>query len=682
MTSANTHDPKGEMKRAAARVLARGGTQSDVASLLYNGWGVKLDGYEPPKESARTPGMVEGIATNALQGVTFGYGDEAVGSIIGLLTGKGAQGGIDEYRAEMQKFNEANPGTALASEIGGGLLLGGTGAARTLGAKGAAMGLGGKMAMGGAVGGGAGAVYGSGNAEGGLSERAKGAVFGGVAGATVGTAIPVVGAAVGAAVKPVANVAAPWLDKMKRQPKGATASKSAREMAADAIARDYRGDWSAAEREMERLIKTGAPVTFADVVKANGDDLFKAATALRGPGKQRVIDEVMTRQADQPERIAARLFRSLRLGISNAYDAADDVLAQRKAVSQPLYERAYTQETKVTPELQKLLNHPRFQKAYDTGRLIASDEDLAGVGNSGALKVPPLAVDKSGKFVGQTIPVRALDYMKRGLDHAIEQAQKGQGGALDRQSARSLRKLLNDALDAVEDVPEYKRARSVWRGETEMLEALQMGKGGSPLSSATDVKAVRFVNRPPEVIKRELADLTPAEQEMYRLGAAQDIAEMLASLTAEAPDAAKKLGGKVYGNSVRQIEKRVRELFADPDMAEEFMDYVSAEARLSKTASNLPTRGSQTAGLQQGMADLSGRGGVMRQMADATITPLVSRAKTGWTEAISDEVANVALKGLNGPDELRMFFHSLKPVAPKYRPTASLVAGQQVSQVR
>lgn len=663
-----------EMMRSAARILANGGTKADVADYFYRGYGVRLAGYQPPVEK---PGPIRGYAMSALNGLTFGFGDEAVGSIIGLLTGEGAQGGRDDYRAELQKFGEANPVSSTIAEVGGAALL--TPLMGPAGLTGAGTSMGGRVATGAAVGGAAGAGFGAGTATGGLSERAKGAVVGGTLGAATGGALPVVGAVAGTVTKPVGRQFASWTERLRGAPKGTTASKAAREMVAEAIARDYGGSLEAAIREAERMIRTGAPVTLADIMKQNGDDLIKAATALRGPGKQRVVEEMLTRQADQGERIISRLFRSLKLGAENAYDAADDIMAGRKAAATPLYEQAFTQEAKVTPELAKLLSHPRFQKAYEYGRLIAADEDLAGVANKGALKVPPLAVDKNGKFVGQTIPVRALDYMKRGLDATIEQAGKSGAEPLDRQHARALRALLNKALDEVADVPEYVRARGVWKGETEMLEALQLGKGGAPLA-ATEVRTTRFVNKPPEVIRREMASLGPSEQELYKLGAAQDVAEFLASITADAPNAAKKLGGKLYGESQRQIEKRVRALFSDMDAADEFMDYVNAEARISRSTGNISQRGSQTAQLMQSMTDVAGKGTLTRA-AGTMVTALTDRARAGWTDAISDELANVALKGSAGGPELLAFLNSLRPHVPRYRPTAPLVAGQQAAQL-
>lgn len=663
-----------EMMRSAARILAQGGTKADVADYFYKGYGVRLNGYTP---EAETPSTVRGLSMNALQGLTFGFGDEAMGAMLGLLTGTGAGAGIDDYRAELQKFNDENPVKGFGAEIGGAAML-----APFIGGQNLPT-LAGRMWAGAKLGAAGGAAFGAGNAEGGLSERAKGAVFGAGLGLAAGALSPVLMFGGGTLLKPfVQNMQRhmAWTDRLRGRAVGSTASNTARRLAAEAISQDYGGDFAAIERELDRLVKTGAPVTFADLVKENGDQFFKAALALRGPGKQRAIEELMTRQADQGDRIAGKLFRTLRLGSENAYDAADDLMASRLSMSQRYYRAAHGREVPVPAEVVKLLNDPVGQKAYEAGRLLASHEDLFNAGNQGALKVPPLALDeKTGKFVGQTLPIRALDYMKRGLDELIEKAGGGES-SMGRQSARVWRKGLNDALDAI-DNPDWKKGRAIWRGQTEMAEALELGKGGGALT-AGGTASPRFTSKAPEIIAKELKGLTGGEREMYKLGAAQDVAEYLAQTTAEAPNAAGKMGGKMYGNSQRKIEKQVRALFDDQSAADEFMDYVNAEARISKVTGNLPTRGSQTAGLAEQMGELTGKGSALRTVADVTLTPILNRSRAGWTDAISDEVANVALKGLNGPDELRAFLASLKPVAPRSSRAVPVAVGQQAAQIR
>lgn len=78
------------------------------------------------------------------QGVTFGFGDE-LGGLGAVLGGKLAGSdksvkdlytrGRDSVREDIKAFSERNPNTALALELGGGLMSGGAGATKTFGSQ-------------------------------------------------------------------------------------------------------------------------------------------------------------------------------------------------------------------------------------------------------------------------------------------------------------------------------------------------------------------------------------------------------------------------------------------------------------------------------------------------------------------------------------------------------------------
>lgn len=153
----------------------------------------------PPAQAGTMPtpdGVTgRGLASSALQGLSFGFGDELAGALgavpAALTTGTSipeAYRGIrDIAREERKEFEGANPNVALASEVGGGLL-GGTGLIK------AGMAIpktiGGAVKQAGLLGG----VYGAGTSEQEtvpelLGDVAKGAVLGGV----TGGALPAIG---------------------------------------------------------------------------------------------------------------------------------------------------------------------------------------------------------------------------------------------------------------------------------------------------------------------------------------------------------------------------------------------------------------------------------------------------------------------------------------------------------
>lgn len=160
------------------------------------------------------PGMAETAARSAVQGLTFGLADESYGltqGIKGMVTGEGFSAGYDrgvkEFRGKEKAGREANPVTATAAEIAGGMGtgLGAMRAGATLMRGG--MGLGQMAAAGAGEGAIYGAISGAGNAEGGLDARLKGAQEGAVVGTAVGGAVPLVargvGTAIGKAVTPI-----------------------------------------------------------------------------------------------------------------------------------------------------------------------------------------------------------------------------------------------------------------------------------------------------------------------------------------------------------------------------------------------------------------------------------------------------------------------------------------------
>src|SRR5690606_1920727 len=129
------------------------------------------------------------VARAAGQGLTFGFSDELVGAARGAL-GRGAVGeGIRAEREALEEFGRERPVVRAGAELAGGATLGGAGSglARRLVPEGASRG----RALLGLIAGGAGggAAFGAGAAEGGLAERAEGALGGGVAGAVLAPAV-------------------------------------------------------------------------------------------------------------------------------------------------------------------------------------------------------------------------------------------------------------------------------------------------------------------------------------------------------------------------------------------------------------------------------------------------------------------------------------------------------------
>lgn len=157
----------------------------------------------PPTEAVKPPpGKLESLLRGGRAGATMGFGDELAGALDSVLSGfkEGAYTkGRDEARALDKAAKEANPGTYLAGELGGGLatsVIPGAGIVKGAG-------LGANIVRGA----GAGILSGIGNSEGqSAQEIARDAAVSGLAGGALGGVVgTVAGKLVGGATQRVEN---------------------------------------------------------------------------------------------------------------------------------------------------------------------------------------------------------------------------------------------------------------------------------------------------------------------------------------------------------------------------------------------------------------------------------------------------------------------------------------------
>lgn len=152
------------------------------------------------------------IADAAGQGVTLGFADELAGLLgaipAAISTGTGVvesyKGIRDAARENYQGYREANPGTALAAEVGGGLLTGGLGGGRALAGTAGRQMLGRAAATGAGMGAASGAGYSEADTVGGLAQDTA---LGGAIGGAAGFAFPAAGQALNAIGRRSASIA-------------------------------------------------------------------------------------------------------------------------------------------------------------------------------------------------------------------------------------------------------------------------------------------------------------------------------------------------------------------------------------------------------------------------------------------------------------------------------------------
>ncbi|NQX96146.1 MAG: hypothetical protein HRT64_14735, partial [Erythrobacter sp.] len=185
-----------------------------------------------------------GAVDSITQGMTFGFGDNLTALEAGIL-GRTPEGGWFDYsksfgdryddalkaeRGQQDKFREANPGTAIAGELLGGMVTGAglAGSGATLVGRTAGRHLLTRGAAGAAEGAAYGAAYGAGNADG--ADMGESIADGAKLGAAFGAAIPAIGSglrkgAQAMATRRAAKANAPSREALKNE--ASTAFKAA-----------------------------------------------------------------------------------------------------------------------------------------------------------------------------------------------------------------------------------------------------------------------------------------------------------------------------------------------------------------------------------------------------------------------------------------------------------------------
>jgi len=663
-------------------VLAGGGSEEDAVRWMeIEGQGAanlapSIRPFNPsqPQEVAEAEeiGMINGLGRRALQGISFGFGDEALGSILGLVSGIGARGGIERYRAEMDAWSEEHGKLGFAAEMIGALATG-FGVAKGVGAL---FGRGlsaaeavrktstaGAVLRGTAIGAAEGTVAGAGFAEGDLSDRAKAALFGTGIGGVFGGTLTAGGRGLGAILRPATQATTEALppgmiqNSLQRLPGVRGPEQHAREI----IARQILEDGTEIPVLRERLLDfagTGTPVSLADLSGEGTMALVANTIALRSPARQATVEALRTRQADQGGRltggILSRIFRDSKFGMQTADDVIDTLSLERQKLASPLYDQAHEAAVTLTPRMQQLLNEPKFRDAWEIAARAARNEDIAFDAIQG-LEVPNLppripqdlleaGFSPPGGGLPASLPVRGFNLMKQSLDDIIDSSKRGDK-PIGNKEASSLRRALNNVLDEVdEQVPVYGQARLAWSGPSQAIGNVEMG-----------VKRFAGKTPTPGAIRRELRDVFPADRDFYRLGAIQSIYDKMSSSSSAA---SRFFGGRLFGSIEPPEAQAIRALFPDaPEVANDFMRRVAAEARVTETTLRTRvTSGARALSVQAIEASTEGAIPSVRASTGLTVAGALRdalvRSKGGFSAATADEIAVMFMQGLDDPAQL------------------------------
>lgn len=615
--------------------------------------------------------VVQGAARAAFHGATLGFGDELTAGARALF-----DKGPDAYNTELQgartdlsNFRDTHPKTAIASELGGGLV------PATL--------LPGARALDAIKGGAAyGAIQGAGDADGGLSDRLTGAAVGAGAGAAGGAFLSKVAAPIGrvafdatkAAAKPLLESEAmqSLTDWLAAHPAGlstvnvgppgsAPPPNASRGIAgtAERIVSDL-GPRSADDRAKALLLEkiaadkgdlpamaaaaqaSGKPNAIADLAGENTLGLQRAARTVPGEGKTAIPAALYDRQGGHTSRLVDDLIETSRSpGRINIPKAIADKGAEREAAAEQMYGQLRQLPPAVIDGASDLFNRPAFRSAIGKAQTIAanggqdfpklfdqvfapSTEDAIGVVDAMG---QPAQVGGKMQQVARPIDFQTADRVKRALDDMLTLGKRSplEAGGIGPEEEAVIRGAKNQYLTAADKAfPGYENARDVFAGHSAMMNAFNDGRN--------------FLAMHPQEAEIAIQGLGQHEKEAFLQGATESVAQ----------DLEKGMG--TFDKTRRVIlpqdkQQRLRLLFPDDQSFQTFLARANEEARMRHSL-NFTVGGSNTTDKAAEIADLSGGSNpwldmmTRRGVVPGTLAALGQSATRARLSGVTTETAN------------------------------------------
>jgi rubrerythrin len=243
-----------------------------------------------------------------------------------------------------------------------------------------------------------------------------------------------------------------------------------------------------------------------------------------------------------------------------------------------------------SPYIARLLTNPRIQEGIRKGLEIQRNEaDAANV------RFDP--TDYAVKYDAEGNPqlfkapnMRLLDAAKKGLDDIIEQYRDPVTAKLNLdergRSINQLRVSLLNELDRINQA--YKLARSAWAGPAASKGAMAQGE--------------KILSTHPEDVKAIFDEMTPAEQEHYRIGAAQAYLDQI-SESGVTSAAIRKLSRDENESTARQ---RLKPIFKTKQQLDNFIEAATGERQI-----------------HDAMRDIVGNSATARRMVEDTMPDLM-----------------------------------------------------------
>lgn len=627
-----------------------GATEQDVLTFVQQNMGNAQAKPEPEKPNVS---KLESAGRGAVQGLTLGFGDEIYGGVKGAanyLLGDGDFGETyarerDAVREANKRAQEANPGTYLAGEVGGGVFVPGglarTGASKAIGATASRVlpqaAIESRIGNAALQGAGYGAAYGAGSSEAKTAQGvAEDAAKGGAIGGAFGAAVPPLVDAVSATGR---AIAAPFRAAM--DPKGTAATKYAERVAQDfGKSGNAQALDDAASRLSDRAARYADDSTMmgVDLAGENTRRLVRQANNMPNDRVQRFQTQLQRRQVTAPNRIVDAIEETLAPG-GNFYDTVDKIVQRRSGAASGAFKAAYDApfNVKAGDDLARFLS----ERGYMRTLLQNTSENVKG---------------KTGEDLMAMRPWEILHRVRMQIDKEISKLRSGQNSSgWDMNDLRDLKREFSDLLE--QKNPRLGLAIRNYADESALKNALEQGmddaKTLAPEQLAKKIASLKQERKPSaqlfgrdNVSAQEVQAMgLGSEAEMYRMGAARWLVDQV-----RRGNATNDRTKSVFGSPDMQL--RLKAIFPSGGERSQFMRMLQAERMKNRTNMKV-TGGSMTDQNLQNAGEVMAPVRAVTALKDAAIgnfkpaMDVLGRTAnrfTGMTPQVAEEVLNIAMR--------------------------------------
>lgn len=512
-----------------------------------------------------------GLQDEVLNTATFGMADKVkdfggdlgtnIGNYIGGLINPGSQHLPQRSSDKRAEFRKENPGMALTANIVGGM-------ANPLANKvgkwmGVAPSTTGQMARASAGGAGLGFAQAAGETDGSMSERLSAGMDAAVTGALIGPIFP-------AAVAGGGKLIRGTVDNLARL-SGPLQQKQAGRMLSKALADDGFNPKTALEE-----LRKHPEMTYGDLGE-NTKRLVYGVYSKPGVGANKMKKFLDERQIGKETDLgseggqADRIHKWLETKFPSKYQGS-----QNDAQVGKLYRQAYANNPSIQSDaIDKIARSHNgkiaFRKAVemmdDSGEFVGkSDPELTAL-------LDEVEGYSTGVGVAKGLKLKTWDYFKR----ALQREQKQLIAKGDSEGARIITNQIKTVTNELDNLDStggaYAKARSLSSDDFANKDALVAGE------------KFLFKNMRSSDIAETLAEMSPAEQHHFRIGAVNTLTGKLEDII----EGANAANSQINKESLR---RKVRAIFGDDEKFGEYLKMLRAEKQMFDTRS--VTQGSQT----------------------------------------------------------------------------------------